>query len=192
MRQKTSVNMEYHTERLIMKILTPDYLREVLAFQLRNKELFERYEPTRPENFYTLSYQQAVLKYELKLAMKLNTIRFYVFRKEDPQTIIGTVCLHEVNRSAYSCSEVGYKFDAAWHHRGYAREALVKTLEIAFGTLGLHRVFARVMPENKPSMRLLEGLGFLYEGIEYDCILIQGKWKDHLRYACISPFSPHT
>ncbi len=182
------MNMSYETERLKLEILTPSSMRQVLEFQLRNKELFERYEPTRPENFYTLNHQQSLLKCELKLAMKLSTIRFYVFKKEAPSQIIGTVCLHDVLRMPYCCCEIGYKFDHAYHHLGYAREAVVKALDIAFLELGLHRVFARVVPENAPSVRLLESLGFVQEGLEHGCTQIQGVWTDHLRYGLLSPY----
>lgn len=179
----------YQTDRLILKILTPDYLREVLEFQLRNKDLFERYEPTRPGNFYTLGHQQALLKCEYKLAAKLSTIRFYVFKKDAPRTIIGTVCLHDVLRMPYSCCEIGYKFDHAYQHQGYAREAVAKALDIAFGELGLHRVFARVVPDNASSIRLLKSLDFMEEGLEHGCTQIQGTWTDHLRFALLSPYN---
>lgn len=188
MRPKPSIRFLYETDRLILKIITPDYLREVLNFQIRNREAFEKYEPTRPDNFYTLSYQQSVIKCEFKLAMKMTTIRFYVFRKEDPNEIIGTVCLHDVLHLAYSCTEVGYKFDEAWQHMGYAKEALSKVLDIAFFDLSLHRVFARVMPENAPSIHLLSSLGFTEEGIERQCIQICGKWEDHIRFSYLNPY----
>lgn len=182
------MNMSYETNRLKLKILTPSCARQVLEFQLRNKELFERYEATRPENFYTPGHQQALLKCEQKLAMKLSTIRFYVFKKEEPSHIIGTVCLHDVLRAPYSCCEIGYKFDYACHHHGYAREAVAKAIDIAFLDLELHRVFARVVPENTSSIRLLESLGFMHEGLEHSCTQIQGVWTDHLRYALLSPY----
>jgi ribosomal-protein-alanine N-acetyltransferase len=180
------MNFEYHTERLILKVVTTDYLREVLSFQMRNREIFEKYEPKRPENFYTLAYQQNALKAELKLAMRMATIRFYVFRKENPAAIIGTVCLHDVNRLAYSCCEIGYKFDQDYWHMGYGCEAVEKAVNIAFKDLGLHRVFARVEPGNAPSIRLLETLHFIPEGVEHECICINDVWTDHLRYARIN------
>lgn len=182
------MNMLYETDRLRLEILTPSSVREVLDFQLRNQELFARYEPSLPENFYTVSHQQALLKCELKLAMKLSTIRFYVFRKDAPSQIIGTVCLHDVTRMPYSCCEIGYKFDRAFHRQGYAREAAAKAVSIAFLDLGLHRVFARVVPENTSSIRLLESLQFVQEGLERSCTCIQGVWTDHLRYARLSPY----
>ncbi|MGN0141774.1 MAG: GNAT family N-acetyltransferase [Roseburia sp.] len=181
------MNVTYETERLLLQLASPAYLREVLAFQCRNREIFEQYEPVRPENFYTLGYQQNVLKAEQQLALKLSTIRFYVFRKGNPQLVIGTVCLHDVARIAYSCCEIGYKFDHDFWNRGYAREAVAEAVRIAFDELGLHRVFARVQPENLRSRRLLEALSFFPEGIERECICINGKWTDHLRYALIRP-----
>ena len=88
----------------------------------------------------------------------------------------------------YSCCEIGYKFDRAFHRQGYAREAAAKAVSIAFLDLGLHRVFARVVPENTSSIRLLESLQFVQEGLEHSCTCIQGVWTDHLRYARLSPY----
>ena len=187
MLQRPSMNFEYETERLILRLPSMDFLRELLEFQMRNRELFEKYEPTRPDNFYTLAYQQSVLKYELKLALKQQTVRFYVFSKKYPQKIIGTVCLHNLMAAPYSCAEVGYKFDTAFQHQGFATEALAQVPAVGFGSLQLHRIFARVMPENIPSVRLLERLGFVCEGMEQECLLIQGKWTNHLRYARLCP-----
>lgn len=180
------MNTTYQTDRLILKILNLEHLRAVLSFQIRNKELFACYEPARTEEFYTYAHQAAILKCEYKLATKLSTIRFYVFKREDPRTIIGTVCLHDVLRMPYCCCEIGYKFDYAYHHHGYAREAVAKALEIAFDDLNLHRVIARVVPENAPSIRLLESMHFTREGLERGCTQIQGRFADHLRYGLLA------
>ena len=53
------------------------------------------------------SFQQTLARCELKLALKLSSVRFYVFLKEDPSTIIGTVCLHNIIKMPYFTSEVG-------------------------------------------------------------------------------------
>ncbi len=132
--ENASLKYESQTDRLILKVLTPNYANAVLNFQNRNRESFEAYEPTRPANFYTASYQQAVLKCEWDLALKQQCIRFYVFRKDDPQMIIGTVCLHDIRFAAYSCTEIGYKFDAAFRRMGYASEAIKKSCHLPFTT----------------------------------------------------------
>ena len=178
--------MEYETDRLILKVLTPDYADAVCDFLYRNREIFEKYEPSVPSNYYTTEYISNVLSCELKLALRTQTIRYYVFRKEDPDTIIGTVCLHDIKQQSYSCCEIGYKFDSAYWHQGYAREAVMMGVSIAFAALDLHRVFARVLSENTASIRLLQRLSFEEEGVERHCIRINGTWRDHLRFSILN------
>lgn len=180
------MNFQYETERLILKVLNPRDVKKVLQFQIENRELFEKYEPDRPENFYTLSHQESLLRFELKLAMKHSTIRFYVFCKNNPSKIIGTVCFHDIMRTAYSCTEIGYKFATGSQHLGYATEALEKGIQIMFEELHLHRINARVLPENTPSIRLLARLGFQQEGLERESILLHGVWEDHLRFGLVN------
>ena len=181
-------SMEYETDRLILKVLTPDCAPDVCDFLSRNREIFEKYEPALPSNYYTPEHQSTILSCELQLALKSKTIRYYVFTKENPSQIIGTVCLHDIKQQSYSCCEIGYKFDSAYWHQGYAREAVAMGISIAFAALGLHRVFARVLPENTSSIRLLQGLSFAEEGLERQCIQIDGTWRDHLRFPIINEF----
>lgn len=181
-------SMEYETERLLLKVLTPDCATEVRDFLSRNREIFEQYEPTLPSNYYTPEYQSTILNCELQLALKSKNIRYYVFLKENPSQIIGTVCLHDIRQQAYSSCEIGYKFDSAYWHKGYATEAVTMGVSIAFGALGLHRVYARVLPENAASIRLLKGISFVEEGVERQCIKINGSWRDHLRFSILNEF----
>jgi len=183
----SGLSFSYETERLLLKLPSTDYLTEIQDFLYRNRSCFEKYEPKAPENYYTLDFQQTLAKCELKLALKLSNVRFYVFLKENPSKIIGTVCLHNIIKMPYFSSEVGYKFDEAYQHHGYAREALSLALSVAFYSLGLHKVTARCMPDNTSSRKLLLATGFFEEGIERDSILIQGKWEDHIRYGILNP-----
>lgn len=184
------MDMTYETERLILKVLRADDADTVLQFYLDNKELFEKYEPDRPNNFYTAAHQRAVLTCEYNMTVKLTSVRFYVFEKSQPDTIIGTVCFRNITRSIYQSCEVGYKFGQAYWHRGYAREALCMGIAIMFGDQKLHRIEANVMPDNAPSIRLLQSLGFTLEGTAHALALIHGSWRDHLRYSLIAPDVP--
>lgn len=181
----------YETNRLVLKILTPDAAPMVLDFFLRDKELFEKYEPERTPNFYTLQFQSETLQYEYNLACKNSHIRFYVFRKENPNQIIGTVCFHKVNLSVYRSCEVGYKFSSEFQHKGYAAEALEKGIDIIFTELMLHRIMAWVEPSNTPSIRLLLSLGFSFEGINRERLYLHGHWADHAQYSLINPLPLH-
>lgn len=176
----------YETDRLILKVLKADDAENVLQFYLDNKELFEKYEPDRPDNFYTAAHQKAVLICEYNLTVKLSAVRFYVYRKEQPDKIIGTIGFRNITRSIYQTCEAGYKFDRNFQHQGYAFEALCMGIAVMFEDLKLHRIEANVMPENAPSIHLLESLGFTLEGTARSFALIHGKWRDHLRYSLIS------
>lgn len=179
------MDLTYETDRLILKVLKGDSAEAVLNFYLDNKNLFERYEPERPDNFYTVEHQKAVLICEYNLTVKLSAVRFYVFRKEQPDQIIGTICFRNITRSFYQSCEIGYKFDLRYQHQGYAFEALCMGISVMFADLGLHRIEANVMPCNKPSIRLLEAIGFGLEGTSRDLAKIRGRWEDHLRYSLI-------
>ena len=180
--------LQYETRRLILKVLGPDYASDVLRFYLRDMELFEKYEADRSPNFYTDAHQRSILQLEYGLTLKLNQVRFYVFRKEAPEKIIGTVCLYDISNT-YARAEIGYKFSSAYHHMGYASEAVEKLIDIAFSELNLHRIIAHVQEDNLPSLRLLVGLGFEKEGISRDYLCLHGKWTDHLQYSLIAPES---
>ena len=177
---------QYETKRLILRILNPAEADKVLDFYMRDLALFEKYEFARVPDFYTTEFQQKTLRYEYNTALKMTTIRFYVFRKENPEQIIGTVCLHDIWRSFYQSFEIGYKFSSEFHHQGYATEALICALRIGFNDLQLHRCNAMVCVGNEPSRKLLNRLGFTEEGICQDYLFLNNKWEDHYQYGLIA------
>lgn len=175
----------YETDRLVLRVLKPDAAGAVLDFYLRDRTYFEQFEPDRLPQFYTLNFQKGMLRFEYNSAVKLNSVRFYVALKSDPNHIIGTVCFHNIMKNVYSSCEIGYKFSSAYQHLGYATEAVEKVLDVIFGELRLHRVMAMVLPENAPSRLLLERLGFSYEGISREHLFLHGEWKDHAQYCLL-------
>ncbi len=177
----------YETDRLILKILDGANADDILRFYLSNRELFELCEATRPENFYTEDYQRRVLNHEFQMCVKQSGVRFWIYKKTDPAHVIGTVCFRNIVRHIYQSCEIGYKFDPhSWHH-GYASEALHKCIAIAFYEMNLHRLTAHIMPNNTSSIRLVERVGFEFEGIARKSALIRGVWEDHAIYSMIRP-----
>ena len=64
------------TNHLILRVEDSSKAREVLSFYLKNKELFEQFEPTRPNNFYTLDYQTASMNYEYNATVTGKSLRY--------------------------------------------------------------------------------------------------------------------
>ncbi|MCI8992531.1 MAG: GNAT family N-acetyltransferase [Eubacterium sp.] len=180
------MNYEYMTDRLVLKILDASYAQNALQFFTENRDIFEPFEPSKPENFYTYNYQRSLMTCEYQMALKLNFIRFWVFLKEDPDTVIGTVSYQNFFKTPYQKCQTGYRFDRRYWHNGYATEALDFANRIIFRELSIHRIEAYVMPENQLSIRLLERLNFIREGFCRSCINICGRWTDHYLYALLS------
>ena len=180
------MKMNYETERLALKILPDTAAGQVLQFYLDNKEIFEEYEADRPQNFYTSRHQKTVLHCEYNLAVKQSAVRFWVYEKDCPQRIIGTVSLQDIQRGFYQSCRLGYKFDHRIWRRGYAKESIEKCIWIAFEEMKLHRIEAQTLPENTASRNLLEGLGFAWEGTKRQSAKLHGVWRDHEVYALLA------
>ncbi len=181
------MKFSYETDRLLLKVLDGSSANDVLRFYASNREIFERYEALRPDNFYTIAYQRRALNYEFNAFIKQTAIRFWAYAKTNPTHVIGTVCFRNIVRTVYQRCEVGYKFDQRYWHLGYAQEALLKCIQIAFYELNLHRISAYIMMDNHPSIRLVEQIGFEYEGIARGYALVRGIWEDHLVYSILHP-----
>jgi ribosomal-protein-alanine N-acetyltransferase len=175
------------TERLILKILNKDAAPMVLDLYKENKASFECWEPKRPTNFYTLNYQKASLSIEAHQMSEGKLLRYWIFLKNNQKKIIGSVCFHDFLMSPYLCCSLGYKLDHKYVHYGYAYESIKKAIDIIWQDYHIHRIEAFIMPNNKPSLRLIIRLHFIYEGITYSYACINGKWTDHKRYAIINP-----
>ena len=179
------MNFIYETDRLYIQILNGTYAAQSLRFYEDDRELFERYEPTRPNNFYTENYHRYLLNYEYNRILRGDLMRYYFFPKDDADRIIGTVSLRNIVHGAYEKCEIGYKLSGDYQGQGYAREGIACVLQIAFEELGLRRIEAYCMPENASSIRLLESLHFQPEGRLRQYVQINGRYEDHLLYSLL-------
>ena len=181
------MKFQYETRRLGLTVLKPSAhsARQVLEFYNRNRSIFERYEAARPADFYTETYQKALLEFEYNQTIHNKSIRFWIYLRREPARIIGTICFYDIVRPIFNRCETGYKFDVRYWHRGYAREAMDFGISMIFDEAKFHRIEAYVMKENTASIRLLENLDFQYEGTCRQYARIRGRWEDHLLYSRI-------
>ena len=85
--------------------------------------------------------------------------------------------------SASLDADLGYVLARAKWGQGIVPEACAKLLEVAFGWLGLHRVWASTDAENLASQRVLEKLGLRREAHFVQNQLVKGRYRDTLIYA---------
>lgn len=176
------------TDRLSLRVLDEGGCDMVLSFLSKGRDVFEQYEMKRPPLYYTPIYQKSVLNQEHMATLGNRYVRYYVFLKEDPTVVIGTVSCGNIMGEPYCCGTIGYKFDKAYWHQGYAREALRAVIEEIFQEIKLHRVIAYVMEENEPSIKLLEAVGFSLEGLCEKNLKVNGVWQTHRLYGLLNPY----
>lgn len=176
------MRFEHRTKRLTLRVLHPDFADQVLQFYQRNRDFLEKYEPKRPHDFYSLSFHKSNLSYEYSSFLKSKYMRVWLFENDAPQRPVGTVCFNNIRHAAFCSCVVGYKMDHAYQKKGYMTEALSYLLPVVCREYHLRRIEAYVMPENKPSIRLLEKLTFEREGFLREYARIMDTWQDHYLY----------
>lgn len=97
--------------------------------------------------------------------------------------IVGMVNLSLIARGPFQNAVMGYWLGAPFVGRGYMTEGITLGLRHAFGALGLHRVEANVMPANTRSLAVVRRAGFREEGFSPNYLEINGRWRDHVRFA---------
>jgi ribosomal-protein-alanine N-acetyltransferase len=111
--------------------------------------------------------------------------RWLVCRRSDG-AIVGGVSLNHVVRGVFQNAAIGYWLGAAHTGRGHMTEAVRLAVGHAFRRMGLHRVEANVIPENRASKGVVRRAGFRKEGLSPRFLKIDGRWRDHERWAVLA------
>ena len=98
--------------------------------------------------------------------------------------MIGTCGFSRIDE-ANLCAELGYVLHRAYWGQGLAVEAAKEVIRIGFEVLAFNRIEARYMIENHASARVLEKLGFTFEGVHRKSIFVKGQFRDIGYYALL-------
>lgn len=177
------MSYQYETKRTYLKILNSQDYQKVLDFVTENGTYYEAFETKKSRNYYTVEFWQDALAYEYKLIQKGLALRFYIFLKEDPSRIIGTVSFHHLTKGPLPSCQIGYKYDPGYQHLGLATESIKEAIKIVVFKYNLKQIDAYIMNGNIPSISLVKRLGFKYNGISEKHAKIMGIWKDHLQFS---------
>jgi ribosomal-protein-alanine N-acetyltransferase len=114
-----------------------------------------------------------------------NEAGFLVRRLAD-NALCGVVNLNIITYEALCSAYLSYYAVADQAGKGYMKEGLQLLIRQAFNEMGLHRLEANIQPDNERSIRLVESLGFECEGYSPRYLKVNGKWRDHERWALLA------
>jgi ribosomal-protein-alanine N-acetyltransferase len=145
----------------------------------RNREHLGRWDPHRPESFYTLEGQQKDARERLERVGQGQFASYVIVGPEGD--LVGRANIQNIVRGPMQSGVLGYFVDRDHLQRGLARAA-VEFLEERAVEVGLHRLEAGTMVENVPSQRVLESLGYERYGLAPKLLFLNGAWRDHVLF----------
>ncbi|MDR2973376.1 MAG: GNAT family N-acetyltransferase [Propionibacteriaceae bacterium] len=107
-----------------------------------------------------------------------------------PAPIIGQVTVSNIVYGSAMAASVGYWIDRGYAGRSLMPAAVALASDHAMKTMGLHRIEICIRPENAASLKVVQKLGFRYEGRRPRFIHIAGAWRDHAVFALTSEEVP--
>lgn len=124
-------------------------------------------------------------------AQRAESSEFWAVALKETDQIIGHLYFHQIEPQALKTWELGYIFNPAYQHQGYAAEAAGALVRYGFAKWEIHRVVAYCNPKNTASWKLMERIGMRREGYLRKNIFFQTDvvdepiWLDTLAYAIL-------
>ncbi len=155
------------------------------VLRMESREFLTPWEPTWNEDDLTRASFRLRAKRAAREISTDEAYSLFIF-ETGTETLLGGLTLGLIRRGVAQACTLGYWMGRRHAGRGHMTEAVRGAVRFAFSDLALHRVEAACLPNNEPSRRLLERVGFKHEGLARAYLKINGNWADHLLYAVLS------
>jgi RimJ/RimL family protein N-acetyltransferase len=128
-------------------------------------------------------YTQADAKWWVETGSKEGIVRAIEYNGVLAGSIGAKPGIFERSRSA----EVGYWLAEPYWGKGIATAALTALSQLIFDTTDIVRLFATVFPQNIASIKVLEKVGYEYEGLLKKSAYKNGVYFETYLYALVKP-----
>ncbi|WP_368497075.1 GNAT family N-acetyltransferase [Herbiconiux sp. A18JL235] len=99
--------------------------------------------------------------------------------------LAGQLNVSSISYGSVASASIGYWVSERFAGRNITPVGVALATDYCFYSVGLHRIEICIRPENGPSLRVVEKLGFRYEGLRRRYIHINGDWRDHFCFALV-------
>ena len=164
-----------------IRLIKPRDARVLQNELLSNRSWLRPWEATSPDGPVSFDMKAGVRR----LLQQYRDGNGVPFVMEYDGEIAGQLNVWGIARGSLSSATIGYWVSERFAGRNITPISVAMATDIAFGELRLHRMEICIRPENKASLRVVEKLGFRYEGLRQRFIHIDGDWRDHYAFALV-------
>ncbi len=166
------------TDRLLLKGISPRVIHDL--FLTSSEEDIKAFLGVDEKGY--LHYKEM---HEKGMDTHRFSLFFFLIIEKGTNKPIGECGYHTWN-STHRRAELFYLLrDEASKGKGYMKEALPVVISYGFEVLQLHRIEALVGDQNVPSLKLLKGAGFRFEGIMREDYVVDGQNVDSHCYSLL-------
>ncbi|WP_411698166.1 GNAT family N-acetyltransferase [Conyzicola sp.] len=162
--------------------IRPVRLRDARTLErelLDNRTWLRKWEATNPVGPMSFDVRSSIRHLQSNARAGLGLPFVIEYRGE----LAGQLNVSSISYGSVSMATIGYWVSERFAGKGLTPTAVALASDHCFFTVGLHRIEICIRPENEPSLRVVEKLGFRYEGLRRRYIHINGDWRDHFCFA---------
>ena len=111
----------------------------------------------------------------------------FAIRSRSDQSLLGAITLDNCVHMHRSC-DLGYWLKKGATGAGLMTEVGKATVEFAHERANIHRIRCAAAVGNLPSLRVIQRLGFRFEGVCRQAEYIQSRWVDHAVFAHVQGY----
>jgi len=164
--------------------IRPIRLRDARALEkelLDNRPWLRQWEATNPHGPATFDTRASIRS----LQASSRAGHGLPFVMEYDGELAGQLNVSSITYGSLASATIGYWVAERFAGKNVTPTSVALATDYCFFQLGLHRMEICIRPENAPSLRVVQKLGFRYEGLRRRYIHINGDWRDHFCFALV-------
>ncbi|MCO7202057.1 GNAT family N-acetyltransferase [Microbacterium sp. CnD16-F] len=164
-----------------IRLVRPRDAKTLQTELVQNRSWLRQWEATSPDGPISLDMRSGVRR----LLQQYRDGTGVPFVMEYDGEIAGQLNVWGIARGSLSSATIGYWVSERFAGKGITPTSVALATDVCFEDLRLHRMEICIRPENAKSLRVVQKLGFRYEGLRRRYIHIDGEWRDHYAFALV-------
>ncbi|SDY39245.1 GNAT family N-acetyltransferase [Herbiconiux ginsengi] len=148
---------------------------------IENRSWLRKWEATNPNGPMSFDTRASIRSLQANARAGLGL----PFILEHEGELAGQLNVSSISYGSVASASIGYWVSERFAGKNITPVGVALAADYCFYSVGLHRIEICIRPENGPSLRVVEKLGFRYEGLRRRYIHINGDWRDHFCFALV-------